>query len=109
MLKHVHSQLLTVRDSVLVIMGDETVSFPDFEEPWKNSDATLIVEDKIFYVHQIVLGVASPFFETLFAEAKFAEGTTKTATLKGKTAADVRDLLQVLYPPHKDLTSKCNK
>ena len=82
----------------------DSISFPDFEKPWKKSDATLIVEDSVFHVHQSVLSVASPFFETLFADAKFAEGETKTATLKDKTASDVLDLLQVLYPPHKDLT-----
>ena len=86
----------------------DSISFPDFEKPWKKSDATLIVEDRVFHVHQSVLSVASPFFETLFADAKFAEGETKTATLKDKTASDVLDLLQVLYPPHKDLTGKCN-
>ena len=90
---------------------DDSISFPDFKKPWKNSDATLIVEDSVsvFHVHQSVLSVASPFFETLFAEAKFAEGKTKTATLKGKTATDVLDLFLVLYPPHKSQTGKCNK
>ena len=83
-----------------------STSFPDFEKPWKNSDVTLTVEDRVFHVHRSVLGVASPFFEALFSDDKFVEGKTKTATLDDKTASDVLDLLQVLYPPHKDLTGK---
>ena len=78
--------------------------FPDFAEPWKNSDATLIVEERTFHVHQTMLKLSSPFFEALFSDTDFAEGMTKTATLKNKKAADVCDLLQVLYPPHKNVT-----
>ena len=86
-------------------------SFPDFKEPWQDSDATLIVEDRVFHVHRTMLSLASPFFRALFSDskAKFVEGETKRATLKEKAAADVFDLLQVLYPPHVDLTGKCKE
>ena len=44
-------------------------------EPWKNSDATLIVEERKFHVHQTLLTLSSPFFEALFSDTNFAEGT----------------------------------
>jgi len=35
-------------------------------EPWKNSDATILVEDKVMHVHTNILSFASPVFEAMF-------------------------------------------
>lgn len=69
----------------------------DFSQPWKQSDAVLVVEEERFHVHRSVLGIWSPVFLTMFT-AKFKEQTADEIPLPGKKASEIEELLLVIYP-----------
>ncbi|XP_068687685.1 BTB and MATH domain-containing protein 36-like [Montipora capricornis] len=69
----------------------------DFSQPWDLSDAVLVVQDSRFHVHRCVLAMWSPVFSRMF-QSEFKERTKNEIPLPGKTAAQVRELLLVIYP-----------
>lgn len=76
-------------------MNDPQV--PSFSQPWKNSDAVLVVEGKELHVHTTILSLASPVFEKMF-DGNFKESQTKRVELHEKSYELVEDILKVIYP-----------
>ena len=68
-----------------------------FDEPWQQSDAVLIVEEKQLHVHSIILSLASPVFDKMF-NGDFKEAQNKQVSLQGKSYQLVEHLLKLLYP-----------
>ena len=77
-----------------------------FGKLWKNSDATIIVEDKVMYVHTIILSFASPVFERMF-NSGFKESNEKKVELKEKKYKDVLHVIKMIYPQYKVDLGKC--
>ena len=69
----------------------------DFSEPWKSSDAVLVVEEERLHVHRAVLAIASPVFEKMFS-SDFQEKDKKEIPLPGKSSTEVKELLSLIYP-----------
>ena len=68
-----------------------------FTQPWKNSDAILVVEDEELHVHSNILSMASPVFEAMF-NGNFKEAGTKKVTLDGKNYDLIETMLSFIYP-----------
>ena len=68
-----------------------------FSKPWQNSDAVLVVEEKEFHVHSMILSIASPYFDKMF-NGNFKESQTKRVTLKGKSFQLIEQMLKAIYP-----------
>ena len=77
---------------------------PDFSSPWHMSDAILVVEEQRFHVHRSTLSMSSPVFERMF-NAEFKEKSATEIPLPGKKSREIRELLLVLYPTAKPITS----
>ena len=75
-------------------------SEPDFSVPWHLSDVVLVVEDKKFHVHKGTLSMWSPVFEKMFL-SEFKEKTVSEIPLPGKKAAEIKEMLLVIYPTSK--------
>ena len=69
----------------------------DFSQPWKLSDAVLVVEDERLHVHRAVLAMASPVFEKMFT-SEFQEKDSNEIPLPGKSSTEVKELLLMIYP-----------
>lgn len=69
----------------------------DFSEPWEQSDVVLLVEEKKFHVHRLMLSMCSPVFSRMFS-ADFKEKDADEITLPDKKAAEIREMLLVIYP-----------
>ncbi|XP_068715757.1 BTB and MATH domain-containing protein 36-like [Montipora foliosa] len=80
-------------------------SEPDFSVPWHLSDVVLIVEDKKFHVHKGTLSMWSPVFEKMFC-GEFKEKTASEIPLPGKKAAEIREMLLVIYPTSKSVNEE---
>ena len=69
----------------------------DFSEPWEQSDVVLLVEGQKIYVHRLMLSMCSPVFSRMFS-AEFKEKDADEILLPGKKAAEIREMLLVIYP-----------
>ena len=69
----------------------------DFSKPWEHSNVVLVVEEDRFHVHRCILGMWSEVFSTMFT-AQFKEKTAKEVPLSGKKAAEIKEMLLVIYP-----------
>ena len=69
----------------------------DFSEPWEQSDVVLLVEGQKIHVHRLMLSMCSPVFSRMFS-AEFKEKDADEIPLPGKKAAEIREMLLVIYP-----------
>ena len=69
----------------------------DFSEPWEQSDVVLLVEGQKFHVHRLMLSMCSPVFSRMFS-ADFKEKDAEEIPLPEKKAAEIREMLLVIYP-----------
>lgn len=69
----------------------------DFSEPWEESDVVLIVEGQHFHVHRVILAMSSPVFSRMFS-SDFKEKDADEILLPEKKAAEIREMLMVIYP-----------
>ena len=79
--------------------GDQVVQEidQDFSEPWEQSDVVLLVEGQKFHVHRLILSMCSPVFSRMFS-ADFKEKGQDEIPLPEKKAAEIREMLLVIYP-----------
>ena len=70
-----------------------------FSEPWDDSDAVLVVEDKEFHVHRCILSLQSPVFKAMF-NGSFKDSTQEKIELKDDKHEAMLLFLQLLYPPN---------
>ena len=78
----------------------------NFTQPWTYSDITFIVEvTKKVYANKMILSMWSPVFEAMFRD-NFKEKTAKEIDLPGKEFKSVVEMMEVLHPPNKDISSK---
>jgi len=69
----------------------------EFSKPWNQSDVVLIVEGQQFHVHRVILTMFSPVFSRMFS-SDFKEKDADAIPLPKKKAADIREMLMVIYP-----------
>ena len=69
----------------------------EFSKPWNQSDVVLIVEGQKFHVHRVILAMISPVFSQMFSSDSKEKDTDKI-TLPEKKAAEIREMLMVIYP-----------
>ena len=69
----------------------------DFSKPWQFSDVVLVVGGETFHVHRSMLAMWSPVFSSMFT-AQFKEQKADKIPLPGKKAAEIKEMLQVIYP-----------
>ena len=74
-----------------------TEDSPDFSKPWQLSDVVLVVGGETFHVHRSMLAMWSPVFSSMFT-AQFKEQKADKIPLPGKKAAEIKEMLQVIYP-----------
>ena len=74
-----------------------TEDSPDFSKPWELSDVVLVVEEEKFHVHRSMLAMWSPVFSAMFT-SQFKEQTADEIPLPGKKAAEIKEMLLVIYP-----------
>ena len=70
-----------------------------FSEPWNYSDLILVVENKKFHVHRVLLSMNSPVFEAML-QSQFKEATSGEIPLPEKKANEVLDFLKQIYFPY---------
>ena len=68
-----------------------------FSEPWDDSDAVLVVEDKEFHVHRCILSLQSPVFKAMF-NGNFKDSTKDKIELKDDKHEAMLLFLKLLYP-----------
>lgn len=68
-----------------------------FSQPWKSSDAVLLVEKKKLHVHTSILSMASPVFDRMF-NSHSKESATKEVNLEGKKYIHIKSMLEIIYP-----------
>ena len=78
-------------------LATSTEDSPDFSRPWQLSDVVLVVEEEKFHVHRSMLAMWSPVFSAMFT-AQFREQTADEIPLPGKKAAEIKEMLLVIYP-----------
>ena len=76
--------------------SENSAAPPDFSEPWKCSDAVLVVEDQKFHVHRYILAMWSPVFEKMFT-SEFKEKNSCEIPLPDKKASEIKELLLIIY------------
>ncbi|XP_078344950.1 uncharacterized protein LOC144630465 [Oculina patagonica] len=69
----------------------------EFSAPWEQSDVVLLVEGKQFHVHRLILAMSSPVFSRMFS-SDFKEKDADEIPLPDKVAAEIREMLLVIYP-----------
>lgn len=69
----------------------------EFSKPWNQSDVVLIVEGQQFHVHRVILAMFSPVFSQMFS-SDFKEKDAVEIPLPEKKAAEIREMLMVIYP-----------
>ena len=78
----------------------------NFTESWVYSDIIFITEKtKKVYANKMILSMWSPVFEAMFRD-NFKEKTAKEIELPGKEFKSVVEMMEVLHPPNKDISSK---
>lgn len=68
-----------------------------FSKPWEQSDVVLLVEGQQFHVHRVILAMCSPVFSRMFS-SDFKEKDADGIPLPEKKAAEIREMLMVIYP-----------
>lgn len=68
-----------------------------FSKPWEQSDVVLLVEGQQFHVHRVILAMCSPVFSRMFS-SDFKEKDADEIPLPEKKAAEIREMLMVIYP-----------
>jgi len=68
-----------------------------FSKPWNQSDVVLLVEGQHFHVHRVILAMMSPVFSRMFS-SDFKEKDADEIPLPQKKAAEIREMLMVIYP-----------
>ena len=68
-----------------------------FSQPWKDSDAVLVVEDKEFHVHRTILAMHSDVFKAMF-NGDFKDATKDRIELKDDNYQAMLLFLKLLYP-----------
>ena len=76
--------------------SENSAAPPDFSEPWKCSDAVLVVEDQKFHVHRYILAMWSPVFEKMFT-SEFKEKNSCEIPFPDKKASEIKELLLIIY------------
>lgn len=69
----------------------------EFSKPWNESDVVLLVEGQHFHVHRVILAMISPVFSRMFS-SDFKEKDADEIPLPEKKAAEIREMLMVIYP-----------
>ena len=69
----------------------------EFSKPWEQSDVVLLVEGQHFHVHSVILAMISPVFSRMFS-SDFKEKDADKIPLPEKKAAEIREMLMVIYP-----------
>ena len=69
----------------------------EFSKPWNQSDVVLLVEGQHFHVHRVILAMMSPVFSRMFS-SDFKEKDADKIPLPQKKAAEIREMLMVIYP-----------
>ncbi|XP_078344085.1 BTB and MATH domain-containing protein 36-like [Oculina patagonica] len=69
----------------------------EFSKPWEQSDVVLLVEGQQFHVHRLILAMSSPVFSRMFS-SDFKEEDADEISLPEKKAAEIREMLLVIYP-----------
>ena len=69
----------------------------EFSKPWEQSDVVLLVEGQQFHVHRLILAMISPVFSRMFS-SDFKEKDADKIPLPEKKAAEIREMLLVIYP-----------
>ena len=69
----------------------------EFSRPWEQSDVVLLVEGQHFHVHRVILAMSSPIFSRMFS-SDFKEKDADEIPLPEKKAAEIREMLMVIYP-----------
>ncbi|XP_020600660.1 kelch-like protein 30 [Orbicella faveolata] len=69
----------------------------EFSKPWEQSDVVLLVEGQQFHVHRVILAMSSPVFSRMFS-SDFKEKEADEIPLPEKKAAEIREMLMVIYP-----------
>ena len=70
---------------------------PEFSMQWEHSDVVLLVEGQHFHVHRLILAMSSPIFSRMFS-SDFKEKDADKIPLPEKKAAEIREMLMVIYP-----------
>ena len=69
----------------------------EFSKPWEQSDVVLLVQGQQFHVHRVILAMSSPVFSRMFS-SDFKEKDADEILLPEKKAAEIREMLMVIYP-----------
>ena len=69
----------------------------EFSKPWEQSDVVLLVEGQQFHVHRLILAMSSPVFSRMLS-SDFKEKDADKIPLPEKKAAEIREMLLVIYP-----------
>ncbi|KAI3390044.1 hypothetical protein SNEBB_009575 [Seison nebaliae] len=77
----------------------------NFDEQLPFTDVQLVVEGKQLHCHRSILSLWSPVFQRMF-EADFLEKSSNVVTISEKRFSDVSELLQVIYPPNKEISDE---
>ncbi len=78
----------------------------DFSQSWTYSDIIFVTEGaKKVHANKMILSLWSPVFEAMFRD-NFKEKTAKEIELPGKEFKSVMEMMEVLHPPNKDISSK---
>ena len=64
------------------------------------------IESYILYANAATMKMWSPVFATMLKECSFKEGTSKEVKLPKKKMKDMLELLEVLHPTRKPVTSE---
>ncbi|XP_057309602.1 BTB and MATH domain-containing protein 38-like isoform X1 [Hydractinia symbiolongicarpus] len=81
----------------MALSSQENSKKHQYSEPWEDSDVVLIVEDEKFYVHSMILSIASPVFKAMLS-SNFKEGREKVIYLPEKNKTTILMLLDLIYP-----------
>ena len=63
-------------------------------------------EEHILYASSVIMTIWSPVFALMLKDGSFKEGTNKEVKLPGKKMEDVLELLEVVHPTRKPVTSE---
>jgi hypothetical protein len=76
----------------------------NFSEQWSYADIAFVVEGKRLWACRAILAMWSPVFEAMFG-SNFKEKNASEIELPGKKYDDVNELLAVIHPPNKEISS----
>jgi hypothetical protein len=79
--------------------------FNEFRINGKYCDVDLLVETNVFKCHQLILGVASPYFDAMFCE-NFKEGTRAKVVLPEIETSVFQSVLEFIYTGKVTITNR---